>query len=53
MDPGLIGYTKNGQQNNIIFFTKDCDSKVIPKLGDKVRKIFKSYDLSFMIDMIK
>ncbi|CAD6229151.1 GSCOCG00012089001-RA-CDS [Cotesia congregata] len=37
MDPGLIGYTKNGQQNNIIFFTKDCDSKVIPKLGDKVK----------------
>ncbi|XP_057322058.1 cold shock domain-containing protein E1 [Microplitis mediator] len=37
IDPGLIGYTKDGQQKNIIFFTKDCDSKVIPKLGDKVK----------------
>ncbi|XP_008545081.1 cold shock domain-containing protein E1 [Microplitis demolitor] len=37
IDPGLIGYTKDGQQKNIIFFTKDCDCKVIPKLGDKVK----------------
>lgn len=33
MEPGLIGY---GQQKSIIFFSKDCDPKHIPKLGDKV-----------------
>ncbi|XP_034946970.1 cold shock domain-containing protein E1 isoform X2 [Chelonus insularis] len=37
IDPGFIGYTKDGQQKNIIFFTKDCDSKNIPRLGDKVK----------------
>lgn len=33
IEPGLIGY---GQQKNIIFFSKDCDPKNIPKLNDKV-----------------
>ncbi|XP_014613100.1 PREDICTED: cold shock domain-containing protein E1 isoform X1 [Polistes canadensis] len=33
---GLIGYTKDNQQNVIMFFSKDCDSKNIPKVGDKV-----------------
>ena len=37
-EPGLIGYLKEGQQKSIIFFTKDCDSKSIPKLGDEVNK---------------
>ncbi|XP_046470735.1 RNA-binding protein Unr [Neodiprion pinetum] len=36
IEPGLIGYLKDGQQKNIIFFTKDCDPKSIPRLGDKV-----------------
>lgn len=35
-EPGLIGYLSDGQQRSIIFFTKDCESKVIPKIGDKV-----------------
>lgn len=34
MEPGLISY---GQQKSIIFFSKDCDPKHIPKLGDKVK----------------
>lgn len=33
VEPGLIGY---GQQKSIIFFSKDCDPKNIPKLNDKV-----------------
>ncbi|XP_012279281.1 cold shock domain-containing protein E1 [Orussus abietinus] len=37
MEPGLLGYFKYGQPKNIIFFAKDCDSKNIPKLGDKVQ----------------
>jgi len=36
MEPGLINY---GQQKSIIFFSKDCDPKHIPKLGDKVINI--------------
>lgn len=36
MEPGLIGY---GQQKSIIFFSKDCDPKHIPKLNDKVNDI--------------
>lgn len=36
-EPGLIGYLKEGQQKSIIFFTKDCDPKSIPNLGDKVQ----------------
>ncbi|XP_033223033.1 cold shock domain-containing protein E1-like isoform X2 [Belonocnema kinseyi] len=36
-EPGLIGYLKEGQQKSIIFFTKDCDPKSIPKLGDEVQ----------------
>lgn len=36
MEPGLIGY---GQQKSIIFFSKDCDPKRIPKLNDKVNNI--------------
>nr|XP_031826339.1 cold shock domain-containing protein E1 [Nomia melanderi] len=34
---GLIGYTKENQQKSVIFFTKDCDSKNIPKVDDKVQ----------------
>lgn len=34
---GLIGYTKDNQQNVIMFFAKDCDPKNIPRVGDKVR----------------
>ncbi|XP_015595682.1 cold shock domain-containing protein E1 [Cephus cinctus] len=37
IEPGLIGYLKDGQQKSIIFFNKDCDSKNIPRLGDKVQ----------------
>ncbi|KAK0082024.1 hypothetical protein PV325_011228 [Microctonus aethiopoides] len=37
IDPGLIGYTDDDQQKSIIFFTKDCDAKNIPKLNDKVK----------------
>lgn len=36
LDPGLIGYSNKDEQQNIIFFTKDCDPKNIPRLGDKV-----------------
>lgn len=39
IEPGLIGYLKDGQQKNIIFFTKDCDPKSIPTLGDKVSNV--------------
>ncbi|PBC31581.1 Cold shock domain-containing protein E1 [Apis cerana cerana] len=35
--PGLIGYTKENQQKSVIFFSKDCDPKNIPRLGDKVQ----------------
>ncbi|KOC67403.1 Cold shock domain-containing protein E1 [Habropoda laboriosa] len=35
--PGLIGYTKENQQKDVIFFIKDCDPKNIPRLGDKVQ----------------
>ncbi|XP_017892359.1 cold shock domain-containing protein E1 isoform X1 [Ceratina calcarata] len=35
--PGLIEYTKDNEQKNIIFFSKDCDPKNIPKLNDKVQ----------------
>ena len=36
-DPGLIEYClKDGIDKNIIFFAKDCNSKQIPKLNDKV-----------------
>ncbi|KAK2581303.1 hypothetical protein KPH14_008082 [Odynerus spinipes] len=33
---GLIGYTKDNQQKVIMFFSKDCDPKNIPRVGDKV-----------------
>ncbi|XP_011499122.1 PREDICTED: cold shock domain-containing protein E1 [Ceratosolen solmsi marchali] len=36
-EPGLIGYLKDEQEKNIIFFSKDCNFKNIPKLNDKVR----------------
>ena len=39
-DPGLIAYIKEGQQKSIIFFAKDCDVKIAPKIGDKVQLIF-------------
>lgn len=35
-EPGLIGYCKDEQDKSIIFFSKDCNSKTIPKLNDKV-----------------
>ncbi|XP_015429424.1 PREDICTED: cold shock domain-containing protein E1 [Dufourea novaeangliae] len=35
--PGLIGYMKENQQKSVIYFSKDCDPKNIPKLGDKVQ----------------
>lgn len=37
LDPGLIGYDNKDGQQSIIFFTKDCDPKNIPRLGDKVK----------------
>ncbi|XP_014206710.1 cold shock domain-containing protein E1 [Copidosoma floridanum] len=36
-EPGLIGYLKDDQEKTIIFFAKDCKSKNIPKLNDKVQ----------------
>ncbi|XP_058792775.1 cold shock domain-containing protein E1 [Phymastichus coffea] len=36
-EPGLIGYVKDEQEKSIIFFNKDCNSKTIPKLNDKVQ----------------
>lgn len=36
IEPGLIGYMKENQQKSVIFFSKDCDPKNIPRLGDKV-----------------
>lgn len=38
--PGQIGYTKENQQKSVIFFIKDCDSKNIPKVDDKVYYYF-------------
>lgn len=35
-EPGLIRYSKDDEEKSIIFFTKDCNSKVAPKLNDKV-----------------
>lgn len=35
-EPGLIGYPKDDEEKSIIFFTKDCNSKMVPKLNDKV-----------------
>ncbi|XP_029053101.1 cold shock domain-containing protein E1 isoform X1 [Osmia bicornis bicornis] len=37
IEPGLIGYTKDNVQKSVIFFSKDCDPKNIPRLGDKVQ----------------
>lgn len=37
IEPGLIGYMKENQQKSVIFFSKDCDLKNIPRLGDKVQ----------------
>ncbi|XP_076170073.1 cold shock domain-containing Unr isoform X2 [Ptiloglossa arizonensis] len=37
IEPGLIGYMKENQQKSVIFFSKDCDPKNIPRLGDKVQ----------------
>ncbi|XP_012137903.1 cold shock domain-containing Unr isoform X2 [Megachile rotundata] len=37
IEPGLIGYMKDNQQRSVIFFSKDCDPKNIPRLGDKVQ----------------
>ncbi|XP_043248968.1 cold shock domain-containing protein E1 [Colletes gigas] len=38
LEPGLIGYVKeNHQQKSVIYFSKDCDPKNIPRLGDKVQ----------------
>lgn len=36
-EPGLIGYMKENQQKSVIFFSKDCDPKNIPRLNDKVQ----------------
>ena len=36
IEPGLIGYRKDDEDKNIMFFTKDVDAKNLPKVGDKV-----------------
>lgn len=36
-EPGIIAYMKENQQKSIIFFTKHCDPKNIPRIGDKVQ----------------
>lgn len=48
IDPGLIGYTDDDQEKSIIFFTKDCDAKNIPKLNDKVINILYKHNLKFI-----
>jgi hypothetical protein len=35
-EPGLIGYMKDEEEKSIIFFSKDCMFKNIPKLNNKV-----------------
>lgn len=45
--PGLIGYTKDSQQKSVIFFSKDCSPKNIPRLGDKVDRYYLSASLQF------
>ncbi|KAJ8687739.1 hypothetical protein QAD02_023533 [Eretmocerus hayati] len=36
-EPGLIGYLKDDEEKTIIFFSKDCNTKHVPKLDDKVQ----------------
>ncbi|XP_076302317.1 RNA-binding protein Unr-like [Lasioglossum baleicum] len=35
--PGVIGYTKENQQKNVIFFNKDYEPKNVPRIGSKVQ----------------
>ncbi|OAD53512.1 Cold shock domain-containing protein E1 [Eufriesea mexicana] len=35
--PGVIGYTKENQQKNVIFFNKDYEPKNVPRIGAKVQ----------------
>ncbi|XP_018569827.1 cold shock domain-containing protein E1 [Anoplophora glabripennis] len=36
-ESGLIGYTVNGIKKTIPFYSKDCDLKHYPRLGDKIQ----------------
>ncbi|XP_053971137.1 cold shock domain-containing protein E1 [Hylaeus anthracinus] len=37
IEPGLIGYMQENQQKSVIYFSKDCDPKNVPRLGDLVQ----------------
>ncbi|KAJ8922361.1 hypothetical protein NQ315_004304 [Exocentrus adspersus] len=36
-DTGLISYTVNGIKKTITFYSKDCDMKHCPRIGDKIQ----------------
>lgn len=35
-EPGFISYNVNGVKKTIAYYTKDCDIKHLPRVGDKV-----------------
>lgn len=51
-EPGLISYMKDDEEKTIIFFTKDCNSKNVPKLNYKV-SICCFFIIVFLMQAVK